>query len=130
MILGIDHIAMTVADLEATCRFYATALDAVIEDSYDFGGKLALRRVAIGKAILSIHQQGNGIDLVAQSPLPGSTDICFRWDGPIETAQARLEGLGIEAVEGPVPRTAADGRHGQSIYFRDPDGNLVELLAA
>ena len=129
MIRGIDHVAITVADLDATCRFYAHVLDARIEESYEIGGRLVVRRVAIGKAILNIHQQGNGVDLVARQPLPGSTDICFRWDGTIEEARQRLESRDVAIIEGPVERISADAKPASSVYFRDPDGNLVELLA-
>jgi catechol 2,3-dioxygenase-like lactoylglutathione lyase family enzyme len=130
MIRGIDHVAITVSDLDATCRFYADVLGATVEEAYEIGGRIAVKRVAFGKAILNIHQQGNGVDLVARLPTPGSTDICFRWDGNAEEARTMLEARGVELVEGPVPRVSADGRAGSSVYFRDPDGNLVELLAA
>jgi catechol 2,3-dioxygenase-like lactoylglutathione lyase family enzyme len=86
--------------------------------------------VAIGQAILNIHQQGNGVDLVARQPLPGSTDICFRWVGDIDAAKTMLESRGVVVIEGPVARTSADGKPGSSVYFRDLDGNLVELLSA
>lgn len=129
MIRGINHIAITVSDLDSACDFYARVLGARIEESYEIGGKLVVRRMAIGGAILNVHQQGSGIDLVARDPLPGSVDICFRWDGTIEAAQAQLDDAGIAIIEGPVPRTSADGRPASSVYFRNPDGNLVELLA-
>lgn len=129
MIQGIDHVAITVADLDAACAFYARVLDAVIEEEYEIGGRIAVKRVAFGKAIFNIHQQGNGVDLVARQPLPGSTDICFRWQGGIDEAKAMLEGRGVEVIEGPVARTSADGQPAMSVYFRDLDGNLVELLA-
>lgn len=130
MIRGIDHVAITVADLDAACEFYAHVLGATIEEEYEIGGRIAVKRVAFGQAILNIHQQGNGVDLVARQPLPGSTDICFRWSGGIEAAKAQLESRGVAVVEGPVARTSADGLPGSSVYFRDLDGNLVELLAA
>ena len=129
MIRGIDHVAITVADLDATCAFYAHVLGAVVEESYEIGGRIAVKRVALGKAILNIHQQGNGVDLVARQPLPGSVDICFRWAGDIDAAKVLLESQGVTVIEGPVVRTSADGTPGSSVYFRDPDGNLVELLA-
>jgi catechol 2,3-dioxygenase-like lactoylglutathione lyase family enzyme len=129
MIRGIDHVAITVTDLDATCAFYSRVLDARVEESYEIGGRIAVKRVAFGQAILNIHQQGNGIVLVARQPLPGSTDICFRWDGSIDAAKTMLESRGIAVIEGPVARHSADGAPGRSVYFRDLDGNLVELLA-
>ncbi len=130
MIQRIDHVAITVADLDAACAFYARVLDAVIEEEYQIGGRIAVKRVAFGQAILNVHQQGNGVDLVARRPLPGSTDICFRWHGEIDAAKAMLESRGVEVIEGPVARTSADGKAAMSVYFRDLDGNLVELLAS
>lgn len=129
MIRGIDHVAITVADLDAACAFYARVLGARVEEAYEIGGRVAVKRVAFGQAILNIHQQGNGVDLAARQPLPGSTDICFRWAGGIDAAKAQLESRGVAVIEGPVARTSADGIAGNSVYFRDPDGNLVELLA-
>ena len=130
MIRGIDHVAITVADLDATCAFYEQVLGAQVEEAYEIGGRIAVKRVAFGQAVLNIHQQGNGVDLVARQPTPGSVDICFRWDGSTDGAKALLESRGVTVIEGPVARTSADGIPGRSVYFRDPDGNLVELLAA
>lgn len=129
MIRGIDHVAITVADLDAACEFYAHVLGARVEEAYEIGGRIAVKRVAFGQAILNIHQQGNGVDLVARQPLPGSTDICFRWAGDINAAKTQLESRGVTVIEGPVARISADGFAGNSVYFRDLDGNLVELLA-
>ena len=129
MIRGIDHVAITVADLDASCAFYAHVLGATVEETYEIGGRVAVKRVAFGQAILNIHLQGNAVDLVARQPTPGSVDICFRWDGPIGSVKAQLESQGVTVIEGPVARTSADGVSGNSVYFRDPDGNLVELLA-
>lgn len=127
---GFDHIVLTASDLDETCRFFETCLGARVEEVYEIGEKIAVKRVAVGAAILNIHQQGNGVELVARNPLPGCVDICFRWEGDIESAMRRLVALGVEVVEGPVRRVSADNKTGQSIYFRDPDGNLIELLAA
>jgi len=129
MIRGIDHVAITVADLDAACDFYARVLGATIEEEYEIGGRIAVKRVAFGQAILNVHQRGNGVDLVARQPLPGSTDICFRWSGDVAEAKAMLESRGVTVIEGPVARTSADGLPASSVYFRDLDGNLLELLA-
>lgn len=129
MIQGIDHVAITVADLDAACAFYSRVLGAVVEESYEIGGRIAVKRVAFGKAIFNVHQQGNGVDLVARKPQPGSADICFRWAGDIAAAKAMLESHGVGVIEGPVERTSADGLAASSVYFRDLDGNLLELLA-
>ena len=77
---------------------------------------------------MSIHDAASPAKPHADSPTPGSEDICFRFDGPIAEAQALLAEHGVEVIEGPVPRPAADGTLGQSVYFRDPDQNLLEFL--
>lgn len=130
MIAGFDHIAITVADLDATCRFYGDVLGAVVEETYAVEGRVAVKRVRIGGALFNIHQQGNGIALVAERPTPGSADICLRWEGTIESAKAHLERNKVAITEGPVPRTNAENKPSASVYFHDLDGNLIELMAA
>ena len=66
--------------------------------------------------------------MVARQPLPGSTDICFRWGGDIAAAKQLLESRGVEIIEGPAPRVSADGKPASSVYFRDPDGSLMEFI--
>ena len=127
---GFDHVAITVADIEKTCDFYERVLDASVEADYQVNGKTIVRRVVIGGAVLNIHQEGNGVDLVARWPTPGSADLCFRWNGSVQDAVARLQKAGVAIRAGPVPRLSSDGTDGQSVYFFDPDGNLIELLAA
>jgi catechol 2,3-dioxygenase-like lactoylglutathione lyase family enzyme len=92
-------------------------------------GKTLVRQIALGGALLSVHQAGNGIELAAKKPTIGSADICFRWDGSIASAVAMLNERGVEIIEGPVPRRTADGLPSQSVYFRDLDANLIELMA-
>ncbi len=59
---------------------------------------------------------------------PGNSDLCFVWDGPIDEAVRHLEARGVHVELGPVPRTGARGE-GTSVYFRDPDGSLLELIS-
>jgi catechol 2,3-dioxygenase-like lactoylglutathione lyase family enzyme len=127
---GIDHVAITVADMDASCAFYRDLFGARTVVEYAPEGKVLVRQIAVGGAILSIHQSGNGVDLVARHPTIGAADICFRWDGTIESAVSLLHGHGIDIIEGPTPRRTADGLPSQSVFFRDPDGNLLELMAA
>ena len=128
-ISGIDHVAITVSDLDATCAFYQRVLDAEILYDHQVDGRSAVRGIKIGGVVFNIHQAGNGIELVAKRPTPGSADVCLRWGGEIADAEAMLAAHWVTVREGPVPRVSADGRPGQSVYFLDPDGNLVELLA-
>jgi catechol 2,3-dioxygenase-like lactoylglutathione lyase family enzyme len=128
-ISGIDHIAITVSDLEAACRFYDRLFGAQTQVNYAPQGKPLVRQIALGGALLSVHQAGNGIELVARKPTIGSADICFRWDGGIASAVALLNEHGVEIIEGPVPRHTAGGLPSRSVYFRDLDANLIELMA-
>ena len=82
-----------------------------------------------GSQQLNVHGPGSSPDPVARIPVaPGGADLCFRWDGPIETAVEHLRAHGVEIELGPAKRHGARGE-GTSVYFRDPDGNLLELIS-
>ena len=127
-IAGIDHVAVTVADVDKACQFYIDVLGG--EELFDhvIDGKRLVRGIRAGGAMLSVHQAGNGVELVARKPTVGAVDMCFRWSGPIESAEARLADHGVKVIEGPVTRFATDGTPAQSVYFHDLDGNLLEFL--
>jgi len=129
-IRGLDHIAITVENVDETLSFYKRVLGASthFEDLYR-AGRIPVVILQVGASRLSVHDAASPASPRARQPTPGSGDICFRWDGPIATAASRLTEQGVEIEEGPVPRPAADGGAGQSVYFRDPDGNLLELLS-
>jgi catechol 2,3-dioxygenase-like lactoylglutathione lyase family enzyme len=129
MIKGLDHIALTARDLEKTCAFYADLFGATVGHDLKKDGRSLVRQMHMTGAMLSVHQEGNGIDLVARRPAPGTADFCFQWDGPIESAMALLESHGVAIEVGPVPRRTNRMVKSNSIYFRDPDENLVELMA-
>lgn len=129
-ILGIDHVAFAAHDLEATCAFYDRLFGARTHSDYAPAGKSLVRQIGLGGALLSIHQAGNGLELVARQPNAGGADICLRWSGNIESAMDLLRAHEITIVDGPSPRRTADGLPALSIYFRDLDGNLLELMAA
>jgi catechol 2,3-dioxygenase-like lactoylglutathione lyase family enzyme len=129
-VLGLDHIAITATDLEATCAFYDKLFGARTHLEYAPNGKALVRQIALGGALLSVHQAGNGLELVAGQPTIGAGDICLRWSGDIESAATLLREHRIEIISGPDRRRTADGKPSLSIYFRDPDGNLLELMAA
>jgi catechol 2,3-dioxygenase-like lactoylglutathione lyase family enzyme len=93
-------------------------------------GKTLVRQIALGGALLSIHQASNGLELVARQPTVGGADICLHWSGSIESAADLLRTHGIAIIDGPSRRRTADGLPALSIYFRDPEGNLLELMAA
>jgi catechol 2,3-dioxygenase-like lactoylglutathione lyase family enzyme len=123
---GIDHVAITVADLDRTTEFYDRLFGVEVFHDY----KPIVRTLFVGGGVrLNVHQAGNGVELVAARPTPGSTDICFAWDGPIGEAVDLLAAHGVEIVDGPSPRETRDLEPSHSVYFHDPDGNLVELMA-
>jgi catechol 2,3-dioxygenase-like lactoylglutathione lyase family enzyme len=114
-IRALDHLVLTVADLEATLAFY----ERLGMRAETFGdGRRALR---FGEQKLNLHVAGQEFQPHARVPAPGSADLCFLVDGDPEAAAA-----GLEIELGPVERTGATGPL-RSVYLRDPDGNLVEL---
>jgi catechol 2,3-dioxygenase-like lactoylglutathione lyase family enzyme len=117
----LDHLVLTVRDIAATVDFYARVLGMT---PVTFGGgRTALR---FGDQKINLHRAGAEIDPKAARPTPGSADLCLVT--PAGTAQviAHLEAEGVAVVEGPVARTGAVGPI-ESVYFRDPDGNLIEV---
>lgn len=128
-IIGFDHVGITVADPDASCRFYRDVLGGKLIDGQAGGGDVAVRRLAVGGVLLSIRRAG-GVNPVAQRPTIGAVEVCFRWGGSIESAVSLLREHGVEVVEGPTPGRTADGLPSHSVFFRDPDGNLLELMAA
>ncbi len=121
MIVALDHLVLTVRDIETTSRFYANALGMEVREFA--GGRKALH-YAGGK--INLHLAGQEFEPKASCPMPGSADLCFLVDEPVVELAARLEGIGITVMEGPVSRTGSRGPL-FSIYLRDPDGNLIEL---
>lgn len=117
----LDHLVLTVADLDATCAFYSDVLGMRVER---FGeGRLALR---FGFQKINLHKRGAEFEPHAARPEPGSADICLLSSTPMSTVVARLAEKSVDIVEGPVRRTGALGPI-ESVYFRDPDGNLIEV---
>lgn len=121
MITGLDHLVLTVRDLAATVAFYQGGLGMELRT---FGtGRQALH---FGAQKINLHVQGHEFEPKAEQPTPGSADLCFLTDRPLETVADRLGALGYAVIEGPVARTGAMGPI-SSIYVRDPDGNLIEI---
>ena len=127
---GLDHLALTVSDVERTLTFYRRALGAeVLYEDLWRAGKIPVVILQLGASRLSVHEAARPAAPHARVPAPGSADVCFRWDGPLADAAAQLAAAGVAIELGPVPRPAADAKPGASLYFRDPDGNLLELLS-
>jgi catechol 2,3-dioxygenase-like lactoylglutathione lyase family enzyme len=121
----IDHIVLTVADIETTTRFYERALKLKREA---FRGPDGQQRYALafGRQKINLQDRSTVTPTKASRPTFGSGDFCLIAAVPLDDVIAHLKAEDIELEAGPVPRTGAIGKL-RSIYFRDPDGNLVEV---
>ena len=120
-VTSIDHLVLTVRDLERTVAWYGQVAGM---RHITFGeGRHAL---AFGEQKINLHVQGSEIEPYAALPTPGSGDLCFLLDGPLDEAARVLREAGVAIELGPIAREGAAGAL-ESLYVRDPDGNLVEL---
>jgi catechol 2,3-dioxygenase-like lactoylglutathione lyase family enzyme len=117
----LDHLVLTVKDVEATVGFYATALGM---QPVSFGA--GRRALAFGRQKINLHPAEAPLVPYAARPTPGSADLCLITSTPIPDVMAHLQSIGVAIEEGPVPRTGAVGPI-TSVYLRDPDGNLIEV---
>ncbi len=120
-ITQLDHLVLTVKDIDITCRFYADHLGMRLITFGD--NRKALR---FGNQKINLHQHGQEFEPKAATPTPGSADLCFLSETPLEDIIRGLQQAGIDILAGPVTRTGATGPI-QSIYIRDPDDNLLEI---
>jgi len=119
----LDHCVIHVSDWERSNAFYRDVIGAEVVPR---GAGFAYR---FGDAQLNCHGPGVKAEPVARLPVaPGNSDLCFEWDGPIADAIAHLGRAKVAIELGPVARNGAKGR-GTSVYFRDPDGSLMEFLS-
>jgi catechol 2,3-dioxygenase-like lactoylglutathione lyase family enzyme len=120
-VVSLDHFVLTVRNIETTCAFYAGVLGMEV---VTFGeGRKAL---AFGSQKINLHERGKEFEPKAGQPTPGSADLCFITDASLSEVIKHLNALSVPILEGPVARTGAVGPI-QSVYFRDPDGNLIEV---
>ncbi|WP_245577199.1 VOC family protein [Maridesulfovibrio zosterae] len=120
-ISNIDHIVLTVKNIEKSVQFYGTVLDMTIE--YFAEGRVSAK---FGNQKINFHELGEEFEPKAQQPTSGSADLCFLTEAKIENAIEFVKTKGVEIIEGPVERTGATGKL-VSFYFRDPDNNLIEI---
>ena len=117
----LDHLVLTVADIDGTRDFYERVLGM---EPVVFGeGRHAL---AFGTQKINLHEAGREFEPKATTPTPGSADLCFLTNSSVAEVVEHLEANSVEIIEGPVRRTGATGPI-MSVYFRDPDGNLLEV---
>lgn len=117
----LDHLVLTVKDIEITCEFYARVLGM---QAITFGG--GRRALAFGSQKINLHKAGREFEPKAAHPTPGSSDLCLITSTPLREVMAHLKACGVALELGPVLRSGTLGRI-QSVYFRDPDGNLLEV---
>jgi catechol 2,3-dioxygenase-like lactoylglutathione lyase family enzyme len=117
----IDHVVMTVRDIDATCEFYSRVLGMRVVTFA--GGRKAL---AFGRQKINLHLAGREFAPKAAHPSPGSVDLCLIAAGTLDDVIAQLASCAVPLIEGPVAKTGATGPI-RSVYFRDPDANLIEV---
>ena len=117
----LDHMVLTVADIDATCDFYGRVLG--MEKVVFAGGRVAL---GFGSQKINLHPAADPYTPRAKNALTGTGDLCLIAETPLAEVIAHLEAEGVEIIEGPVAKTGATGPI-TSVYFRDPDENLIEV---
>mgnify|MGYP003136336074 FL=1 len=124
-IASLDHLVLTVGDLEATLAFYSDILGMKVER---FTGADGSKRHALrfGSQKINVHRWGAEYDPKAAYPGPGTADMCLLSDTPLDVWQSHFQDNDVPIEEGPVERTGATGPL-MSLYIRDPDGNLLEV---
>lgn len=117
----IDHVVLTVADVERTLTFYERVLGMT---AVSFGD--GRRALAFGDQKLNLHQAGREFEPKALVPTPGAIDLCLVTDVQLDEVAAHLRQQSVAIEHGPVDKIGARGAL-RSLYFRDPDGNLIEV---
>ena len=118
---SLDHLVLTVEDIEITIDFYSRVLGMEIVTLGS--GRKAL---SIGSQKINLHEHGKEFEPKAQHPTPGSADLCFITSVPLSAVVTHLSSCKVAIIEGPIQRTGATGPI-LSVYFRDPDMNLIEV---
>ncbi len=119
----LDHVVINVSDRRRSDAFYRDVIGAEVEER---DGRAFYR---VGEQQLNVHAPGVKPAMVARIPVaPGNSDLCFEWPGPIKEAIVHLKRSGVEVEAGPMGRYGVRGS-GTSVFFRDPDGSLLEFIS-
>jgi catechol 2,3-dioxygenase-like lactoylglutathione lyase family enzyme len=118
---SIDHIVFTVKDIDATCTFYAKVLGMEVVTFSE-----NRKALSFGSQKINLQQVGRESTLIADKPTSGSADVCLVTSLALSEVIAHLKSRGVNLIAGPVERNGARGKM-VSIYFRDPDMNLIEV---
>jgi catechol 2,3-dioxygenase-like lactoylglutathione lyase family enzyme len=120
----LDHLVLTVRDIEATCAFYSKVLGMEARTV----GPDKRKSLHFGRQKINLHQAGREYEPKALRPTPGSADLCFITEKSLEAVRVHFKACNVKIEAGPLERTGAMGRI-RSLYFRDPDNNLIEVSA-
>ncbi len=123
----LDHLVLTVASIPETVRFYTQVL-GMRGEQFDAADGTRRWALLFGQSKINLHQKGREFDPKAAHPNPGTADLCFLTDAPLEDWMTHLATHQVDVEDGPVPRSGATGAI-MSLYLRDPDGNLIEVAA-
>ena len=133
---GLDHVAIPAGDPEALIRFYRALGFSIVHEGEWRAGEYPIFAIACGDQKINVHDprlwQNERFTLRGPTAEPGCGDFCFVWDGTPESAAEAIVAAGAEVIEGPAERVggrSSGSAVGVSVYCRDPDGNLVELIS-
>jgi catechol 2,3-dioxygenase-like lactoylglutathione lyase family enzyme len=121
---SLDHLVLTVEDIETTCEFYSHVLGMQVVTFAE-----ERKALQFGNQKINLHQKGKEFDPKAQHPTPGSADLCFLTSIPLDHVIAHLQSCNVPLLMGPIERTGAT-KPLVSLYVYDPDGNLLEISNA
>lgn len=124
----VDHLVLTVANPDATIAFYCQVL-GMQHRPFQVANGTTRHALSFGQQKINLHKAGAEFDPKAKNPGPGTADLCFLSDHPLDLWRAHFDATGTAVEEGPVRRTGATGPI-TSLYVRDPDGNLIEVGVA
>jgi catechol 2,3-dioxygenase-like lactoylglutathione lyase family enzyme len=126
--IGIDHLVLVASDVETTLDFYVRVLGGEARELTEWrAGEVDYPVLHFGSWKFNVHPVDTTAGPRAMAPAAGALDIALRWDGDVRSAMAHLGDVGVAVIEGPVAQEGARGL-GESVYFRDPDGALIEFI--